>query len=117
MDKNNYLRLRKDEDGKIHINYFDGVFLGGGKFDSAEAYKDFCEERRDGWLYSKLGNYSNFRRKHRKEIASRWDKAKEYDNINLEFYFNLDSKEEIFKSEVAELAKSMGIEYELTIKQ
>lgn len=116
MEENNYLRLQTDKDGKIQINYADGVFIGGAVRDSVEAYKEFCEERRNDWIHSKLGNYSPFNQRKRMNIASRWDKAKEYSNVNLEYYFNFDSKEEIFQNEVARLAKSMGIKYELTLK-
>ena len=116
MEENNYLYLKTDEDGKIHINYADGVFTGCATRNSVEAYKEFCEERRNDWIHSKLGNYSPFNQRKRMNIASRWDKAKEYSNVNLEYYFNFDSKEEIFKSEVAALAKSLGIKYELILK-
>lgn len=117
MEKNNYLHLQTDKNGKIHIDYEDGVFMGRAVRDSVESYKAYCKERQNSWLHSNWGNYARFTQKQREEIASRWYKAKEYSNVNLEYYFNFDSKEDIFKSEVATLAKSLGIEYELTIKQ
>lgn len=116
MEKNEYLHLQTDKDGKIHIDYADGVFTGYAVRDSVESYKAFCEERQDSWLHSNLGNYARFTQKQREEIASRWYKAKEYSNVNLEHYFNFDSKKDIFKSEVDALAKFLGITYELIIK-
>lgn len=116
MEENNYLHLQTDKDGKIHVDYEDGVVKGRAVHDSVESYKFFCEEHQDSWLHSNWKDYARFTQKQREEIASRWDKAKEYSNVNLEYYFNFDSKEDIFKSEVAALAKSLGITYELTIK-
>ena len=97
----------------VNIHYADSAFSGVA---TVENKNKFFNERANEWLNSELGNYSEFNKKYRKEIAKRWEKAKSLSDGKYDYYFNLEDKNKVFEKSVKELANSFGIKYELTIK-
>ena len=114
--KNHYLYIIKETDGKIKLNSSDGVFSSFATRNDKVAFQAYCEERAHEWLTSELGNYNGWTKEQRKEVAEKWLAAKELSEGKYEYYFNFGSIEDIFREEVASLAKSMGIkDYKLTL--
>lgn len=117
MDINHYLNIENQEDGKIYLSASDGEFVYSATCNNKEDFLKYCDEKADMWLNSTLGNFEGWSKKHRKSIAHKWIIAKDKPEGMYDYYFNFESKEDIFREEVAELAKSMGIEnYTLTIR-
>lgn len=114
--KNHYLFIGKTEDGKIDVNYSDGVFSGFATVTCKEEFCNYCEERAKQWIYSKYKNYEGWSNEDRRLIAHKWFDAKELPEGKYEYYFNFGTIQDIFRKEVAALAKNMGINYNLTIE-
>ena len=107
---NNYLYI---ENGQF--SYQDGVFSGIATL-TKERVSTFCLEQAEETRHSDLGNYDGLSKKQREELAKRWEAAKDLPDGKYEYYFNLEDKGKIFKLSVAELAKRLGIKYELKLK-
>ena len=114
--KNHYLYINKNESGDIEINSSDAVFSSIVRRPNKEAFQAYCEEKAHEWLTSKSGNYRYWNNEKRKTIADKWIKAKELREGRYEYYFNFGTIQDIFREEVADLAKSMGINYNLTVE-
>ena len=97
------------------INYADNAFTGCAYRRDKESFDAFCEEKAHDWEYSKLGNFDEFTEKQRLEMARRWREAKNLPDGKYEYYFNLGTKEETFAQSVDEIAKHLGIKYELKL--
>ena len=114
---NHYLKITKTSNGNIEVNSSDGVFSSFATRKGKVAFQAYCEEKANEWLTSELGNYDGWAKKQRKEVAEKWLAAKDLSEGEYNYYFNLGSVEDIFREEVASLAKSMGIkDYKLEIK-
>ncbi len=107
---NEYLHI---EDG--HISFCDNVFSGCATL--ADEQSSYYQEMADRWRYSEWANYDDFTLEQREEIARRWEKAKDLPDGEYDYYFNLDDLVEVFKKSVDELAKTLGIDYELKINE
>ena len=69
------------------------------------------------WLNSTWGNFKGWTKQKRKSIAHKWIIAKNLSEGKYEYYFNFGTIQDIFREEVADLAKSMGISnYTLTVE-
>lgn len=108
--ENHYLHIKGCE-----INYSDGVFSGFA-IREHEDVEAFCLDKADKMRHSDLGNYDKLSRKQREELAKRWEAANDLPDGEYEYYFNLEDKSKTFKKSVEELAKKLGIKYELKIK-
>lgn len=107
---NEYLHIKGN-----HWSWCDGVFSGVATVERDEV-KSYCLEWADGMRHSKLGNYDGLSKKQREELAKRWEAAKDLPDGEYEYYFNLEDTHKVFKQLVAELAKKLGIKYELKLK-
>ena len=107
---NRYLYIKEGE-----INYVDNVFSGFARRRTKDELVELCLEKAEEWRNSKFGNYSNFSRAKREEIARRWEAAKDLPDGKYDYYFNLEDKREAFAQAVKELAKKLGISYELKL--
>lgn len=113
--ENHYLEITKTSNGNLEVNSSDGVFCSFATR-TPETFANYCEEKANEWLTSKLGNYDGWTKKQRKEVAKKWLAAKDLSEGNYNYYFNLDSCEDIFRKEVASLAKNLEItDYKLEI--
>ena len=97
------------------INYSDSAFSGYASLPDKESLDAFCEERARDWKYSGLRNFDAFTEKQRLEIAHRWISAKHLLDGKYEYYFNLEDKEKVFVQHVDEIARHLGIKYELKL--
>lgn len=114
---NLYLNIENQEDGKIYLSAYDGVFGYSAPCNDKEDFQKYCDEKADMWLNSTLGNFKGWSKQKRESIAHKWTIAKNLSEGRYDFYFNFGSKENIFCEEVDDLAKNMGIEnYTLTIE-
>ena len=107
--ENHYLYIYKRDDGKIGVNSSDGVFSSYATVGNKEAFCIYCEGKANDWLKSKEGNYSCCSAEERKIIADKWLEARNLSKGNYDYYFNIESKEDIFRKEVDSLAKNLGI--------
>ena len=113
-------RIKNDMDNKyLHIkgceiNYYDGVFSGFA-IREHEDVEAFYLNKADNMRHSDLGNYDGLSKKTREELAKRWEAAKDLPDGKYDYYFNLEDKTEVFKESVEELARKLGIRYELNI--
>jgi len=114
--KNYYLYLYKTKEGKIEINACDGVFSSFATFKDKEELDAYCDEKVNLWLKSNWGNFDGWSLKDRNLIANKWLAVKSIQFGEYKFYFNLENLEDLFRKEVKELAKNMGISYKLEIK-
>ena len=115
---NNYLEIEISENGFIRVNTDDGVFSSIATVDSEEAFCEYCDEKADMWLTSNLGNFEGWSGKDRKVMADKWLNAKNLSEGEYKYYFNLGDVKDIFKQEVSEIAKAMGIkDYTLEINE
>lgn len=115
--KNQYLKIENQEDGKIDLSASDGVFGYSATFEDKEEFLEYCDEKADRWLNSTWGNFDGWSKQKRKAIAHKWIIAKNKPEGKYDYYFNFGSKKDIFREEVAEIAKTMGIEnYTLTVE-
>lgn len=105
---NHYLYITK-EGNKIEINSSDSVFSSIVRRENKEGFVAYCDEKALEWLGSKLGNYNVIPVKHRKIIADKWLAAKNLPEGNYDYYFNLESIEDIFRKEVDSIAKKLKI--------
>ena len=108
---NHYLYIK--EDGTW--NWSDNVFSGIATL-TPESVSEYCLEQAEKMRYSEYGNYDHLSKKQREELAKRWEAAVNMPVGEHEYYFNLENKYEVFKKSVEELAKKLGIDYELNIK-
>lgn len=114
--KNHYLEITKTSNGNIEVSSSDGVFGSFVTRNDKVAFQAYCEEKANEWLTSELRNYDGWSQEQRKEIAEKWLAAKHLSEGSYDYYFNFGSLEDIFREEVASLAKSMGIkDYKLTL--
>ncbi len=114
---NHYLHIEESGDGTLEISSSDGVFSSIARRDNREGFKDYCKDKADEWLGSTLGNYSGIRAERRKLMSDKWLAARNLSPGNYEYYFNTEKQEDIFREQVALLAKSLGIsKYTLDIK-
>jgi hypothetical protein len=114
--KNYYLQITKTSNGNLEVNSADGVFSSFVTRNDKMAFQAYCEEKANEWLTSEFGNYDGWSKEQRKEVAEKWLAAKDLSEGNYNYYFNLGSIEDLFREEVASLAKSMGIkDYKLTL--
>ena len=109
---NHYLYIK--EDGSW--NWSDGVFCGIATLETDDRVSEYCLNRAEEMRHSNFGNYDHLSKEQREELAKRWEAAVNLPEGKHEYYFNLGSKQEVFKQSVKELAKTLGIEYELTIQ-
>lgn len=115
--KNHYLNIEIQEDGKIYLSASDGVFSYSATCENKEEFLEYCNEKVDRWLNSTWGNFDGWTKQKRQTIAHKWSIAKNKLAGRYNYYFNFGSKKDIFRKEVAEIAKTVGIEnYELIIK-
>ena len=114
--KNHYLYINKNEGGDIEINYSDGVFSGFAVATCEEDFLKYCNELADRWLNSTWGNFKGWSKEDRKAIAHKWIITKELTEGKYEYYFNFGTIQDIFREEVADLVKNMGITYTLTVE-
>lgn len=108
---NHYLYIR--EDGSW--NWSDGVFSGIATLEP-EGVSEYCLEQAEKMRYSEYGNYDHLSKDERELLAQRWEAAVNLPVGKYEYYFNLEDKQEVLKQSVKELAKTLGINYELIIK-
>lgn len=106
---NEYLHIK---DG--HVSFCDNVFSGCATL-TDESEQSYYQEMADRWRHSDWGNYSTFTQEQREELAKRWEAAKDLPDGEYDYYFNLEDLVEVFKQSVAELAKKLGIKYELKL--
>ena len=104
-----YLKITNQPDGKIDISANDGVFSYIATCEDRDDFISYCEQRKDAWLNSDLGNFDGWDKSKREEIANKWELAKQLSEGYYDYYFNLESVESIFRKEVANLAKNLGI--------
>ena len=114
--KNNYLYIENQEDGKINLSASDGVFGYSATCDDKEDFLKYCDEKVDMWLNSTFRNFEGWTKQKRQSIAHKWLAAKELPEGKYEYYFNFGTIQDIFREEVADLAKNMGITYTLTVE-
>ena len=107
--KNRFLHIKDGE-----ISFLDYAFYGFANR-QGNAFGEYCCERAEEWRHSKLGNYTEFSKEKREEIAKRWMAAAELPDGEYEYYFNLEDKCETFEQQVKEFAKQLGVKYELRI--
>ena len=113
---NHYLYISESENGTIEISSSDGVFSSIARRDNREGFQDYCKEKADDWLSSGLGNYSGIRAERRKLVSDKWLAARNLDPGKYEYYFNTEKPEDIFREQIALLARSLGIpDYTLDI--
>ena len=96
-------------------NWDDNVFSGIATI-TPERVSDYCLEQADKMRNSNLGNYDDFTTEQREELAQRWEAAINLPDGKYEYYFNLETKKEVFIQSVKELGEKLGIDYELIIK-
>ncbi len=106
---NEYLHIENGE-----ISYQDGVFCGFAVRRGTD-FQNFCLDQAENMRHSDLGNYDDFTKEQREELAKRWEAAKDLPDGEYDYYFNLENKIEVFKQSVEEFAKRLGITYELKI--
>ena len=63
-----------------------------------------------------LENYADLTKKQRERLAKLWEAAINLPDGKYEYYFNLETKKEVFIQSVKELGEKLGIDYELIIK-
>ncbi len=97
-------------------NWSDNVFSGIATR-TREQVEDFCLAQADEARHSDLANYDHLSKKQREEIAKRWEAAKDLPDGEYNYYFNLEDKVKVFKQSVKELAKRLGVNYDLIIKK
>ena len=107
--RNLYLNIENQENGKIYLSASDGVFGYSASCNDKEEFLKYCDEKADMWLNSTFGNFKGWSKEDRKAIADKWIAIKNLSEGRYNYYFNFGSKEDIFREEVADLAKSMGI--------
>lgn len=108
---NKYLHIK---DGRV--SFCDNAFSGYATLTDKVDMESYCFYHADEWRHSDWGNYDSFTLEQRKEIARRWEKAKDLPDGEYDYYFNLENLIEVFKQSVDELAKKFGIDYELKLK-
>ena len=114
---NKYLHIDILDNGHIEVNSSDGVFSSIATLNDEEDFREYCDYKAEEWLTSELGNYDDWSDEDRKVVADKWLKAKELSAGEYKHYFNIGNIHDIFKQEVAEIAKAMGIkDYVLEIK-
>lgn len=109
---NHYLYI--EEDGTW--NWSDGVFSGIATLEPEEV-SEYCLEQAEKMRYSDYGNYDHLSKEERERLAQLWEDAKDLPEGRYDYYFNLEDMQEVFKKSVEEIAKRLGIKYELTIKE
>ena len=115
---NNYLEIEVFDNGYIRVNTDDGVFSSIATVAGEEEFYVYCDEKADMWLTSNLGNFEGWSNENRKIIANKWLKAKTLSEGEYKYYFNLGDVKDIFKQEVSEIAKAVGIkDYTLEINE
>lgn len=115
---NNYLEIKISENGSIRVNTDDGVFSSIATVAGEEEFYAYCDEKAEMWLTSNLGNFKGWSNENRKVIANKWLKAKALSEGEYKYYFNLGDVKDIFKQEVSEIAKAIGIkDYTLEINE
>lgn len=115
---NFYLEILKSDEGLYKINANDGVFSSCGTFGNENEFREYCENRANEWLTSKLGNYNGWSYADRYAVAEKWLNAKDLYPGKYKYYFNLEDIYKLFRNAVAELAMDMGINnYTLNIQK
>ena len=114
--KNRYLYIKNQKDGKIDLSASDGVFGYSATCNDKEDFLKYCDELADRWLNSTWGNFKGWSKEDRKAIAHKWIITKELTEGKYEYYFNFGTIQDIFREEVADLVKNMGITYTLTVE-
>ncbi len=104
-----YLKITNQPDGKIDISANDGVFSYIATCEDKDDFISYCEKRENAWRNSTLRNFDNQSEFDRIVISDKWKAVKELSEGYYNYYFNLESVESIFRKEVAELAKNLGI--------
>lgn len=108
---NHYLYIR--EDGTY--NWSDNVFSGIATL-APNRVSEYCLEQAEKMRYSEYGNYDHLSKEQREALAQRWEAAVNMPVGEYDYYFNLENKYEVLKKSVEKLAKKLGIDYELIIK-
>ena len=108
--KNCYLHKINDK-----WEWFDGVFMSTATV-SQNRVSEYCLEQADDARNSILGNYDDLTTEQRERLAKLWEAAINLPDGKYDYYFNLDSKKEVFIQSVKELGEKLGIDYELIIK-
>lgn len=104
-----YLRIINNGDGKIDIHAADGVFIYSVTCKNINDFINYCEQRKNAWLHSPLGNFDLYSDIERDIIANKWDSVKELPEGYYNHYFFLGNIETVFRNEVENLANSLGI--------
>ena len=110
MIKNNYLYI----DGKTW-NWYDGVFSGIATLKPGRV-SEYCLEHAEDMRHSDYANYDNLSSEERERLAKLWEEAINLPEGRYEYYFNLESKNEVFIQSVKELAAKLDIKYDLILK-
>lgn len=112
---NYYLNITILENEETAISASDGVFSSIATVKTKEDFDAYCNTKADEFLNSPLGNYNKYSKKERKLKAQKWSDVKNLSEGKHKYYFNLESKEELFTKAVDDLAKEFGINYSLEI--
>lgn len=104
-----YLKITNQPDDKIIVSAADGVFSYVVTCKDKSGFINYCEERKDAWLNSDLGNFNGWDKSKREEIANKWELAKQLSEGYYNYFFSLEDIKTIFQNEVDNLAESFGI--------
>ena len=113
--KNLYLNIIKRETGEFEIQSWDGVFSSSAIKNNKSELDAYCDEKAKLWIESKYGNFAGWKQSNRQIIADKWIKAKDLTEGEHKHYFFLGDVHKLFRQEVENLAKELGIKYTLTI--
>lgn len=105
-----YLKITNQSDDEISILAMDGVFSYAATCETKSGFIDYCEQRKDAWLNSDLGNFNGWDKSKREAIAHKWELAKQLPEGYYNHFFSLEDIKITFQKEVASLAKDLGIE-------
>lgn len=109
---NHYLYIKEDGTWSWSDNVFSGIATL-----EPEGISEYCLEQAKKMRYSEYGNYDHLSKEERERLAQLWENAKDLPEGRYDYYFNLEDIREVFKKSVKDLAKRLGIKYELTIKE
>lgn len=106
---NKYLYITEDN-SLFNINSCDYVFSSYYSRKTREEFINYCKENANNFRHSDLSNYKKLDNKDRETLAKRWEDAVHLKPGNYDYYFNLQSKQDIFKQAVADVAKELNID-------
>lgn len=106
---NLFLYITKSGEGAT-IQANDKAFNCYAPMGTMEKARAFCQEKAEEWLNSNLLNFAKFSQEERKFFADKWLNVIKLPFGRYDYYFNTESKEEIFLLQVQELASGLGID-------